>query len=357
MAYSYEEEQKMLAMFESIGNQPIETPLPYNEVRNPKPIVESTAFFEGTKVDLGKWTADSKKVGKAKTAENKDLSKGKKETKEVLNSAKPSEKQVTETDNVTEKKEKGQITAFVTEDSSHEAKDEPTPKSGSFDTAAKNAASGNRSKAEDNKKFAEASKTQRKFDMLGKFVKSLAIDAKSTEDANKVLKKVEKMRKAKLESIGFAEKDGVLVEMANSSAYIDWMNDGNVIEDEAYSKETMAANIIADIFKKNPSLKNYIIDGLIYDMSEHRNSNSNRDECWNDTWTMLDDFKEIIPSLKELQRLVKPYGITFEKSGTVEHRCKFGAKYDMVQIRVDYKDVKPDVNDTDNVPVGEIPAP
>ena len=82
MAYSLEEEEKMLSLFESIAEQPIEQQRPYNEVRNPKPMMES-ACFEGTKVDFSSWTTDSKKVGKAKTASNPDLSKGNKSVKGV----------------------------------------------------------------------------------------------------------------------------------------------------------------------------------------------------------------------------------------------------------------------------------
>ena len=87
MAYSIEEEDKMMAMFESIASQPIEAQRPYNEVRNPKPMMES-AVFEGTKVDFSSWTEDKAKVGKAKTASNPDLAKGNKTVKGVPEAAK-----------------------------------------------------------------------------------------------------------------------------------------------------------------------------------------------------------------------------------------------------------------------------
>lgn len=219
MAYSIEEEDKILAMFEAIGNQPIEHQRPYNEVRNPKPMMES-AVFDGTKVDLGAWTgsqkplteakatgvvADSTKVGKAKTASNPDLTKGTKAAKGTTVATKGTKDQVTENDTVTEKKEDKQVTKLVTEDASHEAKGEPKAKSGNFDSTAKSTASSQRSKAESNKKFSEESKTQRKINMFRDFVKSLGVDAETKEAAEKVLKKFDQISKhignPKMESI------------------------------------------------------------------------------------------------------------------------------------------------------------
>jgi hypothetical protein len=194
MAYSLEEEDNMLSLFESIANQPIEQQRPYNEVRNPKPMMES-AIFEGTKVDFSSWTTDSKKVGKAKTASNPDLSKGSKAAKGTTVATKGTKDQVTENDVVTMKKEDKQVTKLVTEDASHEAKGEPKAKSGSFDSAAKSTASAQRSKAESNKKFSEESKRQRKIDMFRDFVKSLGVDEKSKADAEKVLKKFDQISK------------------------------------------------------------------------------------------------------------------------------------------------------------------
>lgn len=204
MGYSLEEEEQMLAMVESIANQPIEPQRPYNEVRTPRPIVESTVMFEGTKVDLNSWTTDSKKVGKAKTAPNPDLSKGSKAAKGTTvatKGTKGTKEQVTENDTVTEKKTDKQVTKLVTEDASHEAKGEPKAKSGSFDSAAKTAASAQRSKAESNKKFSEESKMQRKIDMFRKFVTGLGVDEKSKADVNKVLKKFDQISK----HIGFPD--------------------------------------------------------------------------------------------------------------------------------------------------------
>ena len=191
----------MMAMIESIASQPIEAQRPYNEVRNPKPMMES-AVFEGTKVDFSSWTADSKKVGKAKTASNPDLSKGNKSVKGVPEAAKGkavetkgTDKPVTENDTVTDKKEDKQITKLVSDDASHEAKGEPKAKSGKFDSAAKSTASAQRSKADSNKKFSEESKKQRKIDMFRDFVKSLGVDAESKEAVEKVLKKFDQISK------------------------------------------------------------------------------------------------------------------------------------------------------------------
>ena len=191
----------MMAMIESIASQPIEAQRPYNEVRNPKPMMES-AVFEGTKVDFSSWTADSKKVGKAKTASNPDLSKGNKSVKGVPEAAKGkavetkgTDKPVTENDTVTDKKEDKQITKLVSDDASHEAKGEPKAKSGKFDSAAKSTASAQRSKADSKKKFSEESKKQRKIDMFRDFVKSLGVDAESKEAVEKVLKKFDQISK------------------------------------------------------------------------------------------------------------------------------------------------------------------
>lgn len=202
MAYSIEEEDKMLAVFENIANQPIEQQRPYNEVKNPKPIVES-ACFEGVKVDFSGWTEDKKKVGKAKTASNPDLAKQSKnapkvtdvDTKGTATATKGTEKPVTENDTVTEKKEDKQVTKLVTEDASHEAKGEPKAKNGNFDSTAKSTASAQRSKADSNKKFSEESKKQRKIDMFRDFVKSLGVDKESKEAAEKVLKKFDQISK------------------------------------------------------------------------------------------------------------------------------------------------------------------
>ena len=233
MAYSIEEEDKMMAMFESIANQPIEAQRPYNEVRNPKPMMES-AVFEGTKVDFSSWTEDKAKVGKAKTASNPDLAKGNKTVKGVpeaakgkLTETKGTDKPVTENDVVNEKKEDKKVTELVTDDTEHEAKGEPKPKSGKFDTAAKSAASAQRSKADSNKKFSEESKKQRKIQMFKDFVKSLGVDEESKAAADKVLKKFDEISKKigepgdgktkpKMESVGEPVKTPGLVGERNS---------------------------------------------------------------------------------------------------------------------------------------------
>ena len=93
------------------------------------------------------------------------------------------------------KKEDKQVTELVSDNASHEAKGEPSKKGGDFNTAARNAASSNRSKAESNKKFSEESKRQRKIDMFKDFVKSLGVDAESTANAEKILKKFDEISK------------------------------------------------------------------------------------------------------------------------------------------------------------------
>jgi len=199
MAYSIDQEDEILALFNKIADQPIVEARAYNEVSNPKPIVESAKTFDGTLVDFTSWTSDSKKVGKAKTAKDTKLDKdGSKEAKSD-NKTKVPEKadkdQVIENDTVTEKKEDKQVTELVSDNASHEAKGEPSKKGGDFNTAARNAASSNRSKAESNKKFSEESKRQRKIDMFKDFVKSLGVDAESTANAEKILKKFDEISK------------------------------------------------------------------------------------------------------------------------------------------------------------------
>lgn len=196
MAYSIDQEDEILALFNKIADQPIVEARAYNEVANPKPIVESAKTFDGTLVDFTSWTADSKKVGKAKTAKDNDLAKpGCKEAKCEELPEKADKDQVIENDTVTEKKEDKQVTELVSDNASHEAKGEPSKKGGDFNTAARNAASSNRSKAESNKKFSEESKRQRKIDMFKDFVKSLGVDAESTANAEKILKKFDEISK------------------------------------------------------------------------------------------------------------------------------------------------------------------
>lgn len=192
MGYSIEEEDRVMQLFESIASQPIVEQRPYNEVRVAKPIVESTACFEGTKVDLNKWSTDSKKVGKAKTASNPDLTKGNNNTDEIIKSTKASSKQETENDTVTEKKEKGKVTKVVVEDNTEESKKAPKPKSGNFDAAAKSAEKASQAKAESNKKFSEESKNQRKAEVLKGFMRSLAVDKKTKDAAEAVCTRIDK---------------------------------------------------------------------------------------------------------------------------------------------------------------------
>jgi len=265
MAYSLDDEDKMLSLFESIANQPIEQQRPYNETSNPRPIVESTAMFEGKMVDLSTWTADSKKVGKAKTAVNPDLSKGAKAAKGAVVETKASKEQVTENDVVTEKKEDKKVTKLVTEDTTHEAKGEPKAKTGSFDSKAKSTASAQRSKADSNKKFSEESKRQRKIDMFRDFVKSLGIDEKSKADAEKVLKKFDQISKhigepgdgkvkPKLESMFNASNNsGKLT--AVIERIIDEADSGHELSDAEYAA-------VGLLDTRSPSFAKWMSDGL-----------------------------------------------------------------------------------------------
>ena len=215
MAYSIAEEDNILSVFEKIGNEPCLESAAYNEVRNPKaikPVVGNTAMFEGQEVDFSRWTsgnpkplteakkaggviADSEKVGKAKTAQNPKLTNSKSPSVTDTKAKSTGAKKVTENDTVTDKKEKGQVTKVVSDNATHEATKEPTPKSGSFEKAANAAASSQRSKADSNKKFSEESKRQKKIELFRNFVKGLAIDAATTDAANKVLAKFDKISK------------------------------------------------------------------------------------------------------------------------------------------------------------------
>lgn len=237
MAYSIDQEDEILALFNKIADQPIVEARAYNEVSKPRPIVEASKTFDGTLVDFTSWTSDSKKVGKAKTASNPDLAKQSKKapkvtdvsTKGTAAATKGTDKPVTKNDTVTEKKEDKQVTQLVTDDASHEAKGEPKAKSGSFDSAAKSTASAQRSKADSNKKFSEESKKQRKIDMFRDFVKSLGVDKESKEAAEKVLKKFDQISK-----------------------YIGEPGDGKVKPklESAFGRELMAEEIAKDYARK-----------------------------------------------------------------------------------------------------------
>ena len=246
MGYSIEEEDRVKQLFESIANQPIVEQRPYNEVRVAKPIVESTTFFEGTKVDLNKWSTDSKKVGKAKTASNPDLTKGNNNTDEIIKATKASSKQETENDTVTEKKEKGQVTKVVVEDNTAESKTAPKPKSGNFDAAAKSAEKASQSKAESNKKFSEESKNQRRAQILKGFMRSLAVDQKSKDAAEAVCTRIDKHFKIKTQKAKMEATDGAPGGKCT----------GNVVED--VNKAAIASSTA-----NNESVRS-IIDGLSF---------------------------------------------------------------------------------------------
>ena len=179
MSFNVFEDDAIMAEFDRISAEPIDNE-PYSLVKNPVPVVESILDFNGHKIDTGSWcTGDGvdenkKKVGKAKTASDPKLAK-----------AAPAK--------TGEKKEKGQTTEVKT---NTEVKTEKAPeagKGGKFDSAAKSAASSNQSGADKNKKFEENAKLQKHIDLFKKGVRALATDSKSAADAEKVLKKFDKI--------------------------------------------------------------------------------------------------------------------------------------------------------------------
>lgn len=182
MAYSIDQDEAMLAMFSKIAAEPIVESGNYNEVRNAKPIVESTRTFEGRKVNLEAWGGTVAAPKKAKTVDT------------------GSAKKVTENDTVSVEKTKGQVTKVVSDNASHAAKNEPAVKGGSFDTAAKNAASSHRSSADSKKKFDESCRYQKKCKMFKDFVASLGVDAESSAAAAKIIRKFDELnKKAKID--------------------------------------------------------------------------------------------------------------------------------------------------------------
>lgn len=194
MSFNVFEDDALMAEFDRISAEPIDNE-PYSLVKNPVPVVESILDFNGHKIDTGSWcTGDGvdenkKKVGKAKTASDPKLAKA----APAKTGEKKDDGKLVENVDAKEKKEKGQTTEVKT---NTEVKAEKAPeagKGGKFDSAAKSAASSNQSGADKNKKFEENAKLQKHIDLFKKGVRALATDSKSAADAEKVLKKFDKI--------------------------------------------------------------------------------------------------------------------------------------------------------------------
>lgn len=192
MAFNVFEDDSLMAEFDRIAAEPIDDE-PYSLVQNPKPVVESILDFNGHKIDTGSWCSGEgvdetkKKVGKAKTASDPKFAKAAPATK----GEKKDDGKVVENVDAKEKKDDGKVTEITT---STEVKAEKAPKAGAnFDSAAKSAVSGNQKDADGNKKFTESSKLQKNIDLFKKGVRDLARDSKTAADAEKVLKKFDKI--------------------------------------------------------------------------------------------------------------------------------------------------------------------
>lgn len=194
MSFNVFEDDAIMAEFDRISAEPIDNE-PYSLVKNPVPVVESILDFNGHKIDTGSWCSgdgvdeNKKKVGKAKTASDPKLAKA----APAKTGEKKDDGKLVENVDAKEKKEKGQTTEVKT---NTEVKAEKAPEAGNggkFDSAAKSAASSNQSGAQKNKKFEENAKLQKHIDLFKKGVRALATDSKSAADAEKVLKKFDKI--------------------------------------------------------------------------------------------------------------------------------------------------------------------
>lgn len=198
MSFNVFENEALMAEFDRISAEPIDDE-PYSLVHNPKPVVESILDFNGHKIDTGSWCSgdgvdeNKKKVGKAKTASDPKLAKAAPKVAPKSVNEKKEDGKIVENDTVADKKKKDQIVE-VNADAEVKAK---TPadagKGGSFDKVAKSAASSNQSGADKNKKFEENAKLQKRIDLFKKGVRALATDSKTAADAEKVLKKFDKI--------------------------------------------------------------------------------------------------------------------------------------------------------------------
>jgi hypothetical protein len=237
-----------MAEFDRISAEPIDNE-PYSLVKNPVPVVESILDFNGHKIDTGSWcTGDGvdenkKKVGKAKTASDPKLAKA----APAKTGEKKDDGKLVENVDAKEKKEKGQTTEVKT---NTEVKAEKAPeagKGGKFDSAAKSAASSNQSGAQKNKKFEENAKLQKHIDLFKKGVRALATDSKTAADAEKVLKKFDKISsylKPRMEGVEgagaknqFARMDPSSVTVAYGNGRVLELSDGSLT---SYGNEPMA---------------------------------------------------------------------------------------------------------------------
>lgn len=248
MSFNVFEDDAIMAEFDRISAEPIDNE-PYSLVKNPVPVVESILDFNGHKIDTGSWcTGDGvdenkKKVGKAKTASDPKLAKA----APAKTGEKKDDGKLVENVDAKEKKEKGQTTEVKT---NTEVKAEKAPeagKGGKFDSAAKSAASSNQSGADKNKKFEENAKLQKHIDLFKKGVRSLATDSKTAADAEKVLKKFDKIssylkpRMEGVEGVGaknqFASTDPSSVTVAYGNGRVLELSDGSLT---SYGNEPMA---------------------------------------------------------------------------------------------------------------------
>ena len=248
MSFNVFEDDAIMAEFDRISAEPIDNE-PYSLVKNPVPVVESILDFNGHKIDTGSWcTGDGvdenkKKVGKAKTASDPKLAKA----APAKTGEKKDDGKLVENVDAKEKKEKGQTTEVKT---NTEVKTEKAPeagKGGKFDSAAKSAASSNQSGADKNKKFEENAKLQKHIDLFKKGVRALATDSKSAADAEKVLKKFDKISsylKPRMEGVEgagaknqFASTDPSSVTVAYGNGRVLELSDGSLT---SYGNEPMA---------------------------------------------------------------------------------------------------------------------
>lgn len=248
MSFNVFEDDAIMAEFDRISAEPIDNE-PYSLVKNPVPVVESILDFNGHKIDTGSWcTGDGvdenkKKVGKAKTASDPKLAKA----APAKTGEKKDDGKLVENVDAKEKKEKGQTTEVKT---NTEVKAEKAPeagKGGKFDSAAKSAASSNQSGADKNKKFEENAKLQKHIDLFKKGVRSLATDSKTAADAEKVLKKFDKISsylKPRMEGVEgagaknqFASTDPSSVTVAYGNGRVLELSDGSLT---SYGNEPMA---------------------------------------------------------------------------------------------------------------------
>lgn len=265
MSFNVFEDDAIMAEFDRISAEPIDNE-PYSLVKNPVPVVESILDFNGHKIDTGSWCTgdgvceDKQKVGKAKTASNPKLAKAAPEK----SGEKKDNGKVVENVDAKEKKADGKTTEVKT---STEVKAEKAPEAGQggkFDSAAKSAASSNQSGAQKNKKFEENAKLQKHIDLFKKGVRALATDSKSAADAEKVLKKFDKIssylkpRTELTESVAprkaaMLEADGgsIVVKYANRAIQLNKDADGYTLGGAEGSKSL--ASLVGSRVKVDPS--------------------------------------------------------------------------------------------------------